>query len=163
MAIDSTVMHNYSFGVGFLKMLLEGIDEDKMTHQPSPGMNHPIWIVGHLAMTMEFMAGMVGSDYKGPEGWEALFGYKSEPVDDPGKYPTIKEAIAELDRAVAVLEPALASATDEALSAQMPDEGFREMMPTVGDGVTFILTGHLAVHTGQLSAWRRAIGMKPLF
>ncbi len=163
MAIDSTVMHNYRFSVGFLKSLLEGLDENKLTHQPSPGMNHPIWIVGHLAMTMEFVAMLAGADYKGPEGWEALFGYKSVPVDDAAKYPKLGATVAELDKAIAAVEPSLAAMTDEALAAQMPNEGFREMMPTVGDGMTFLLNGHINVHTGQLSAWRRAIGLPPLF
>jgi len=39
----------------------------------------------------------------------------------------------------------------------------KEMLPTVRDGVSFLLTGHLGVHLGQLSAWRRMVGLPPLF
>ncbi len=42
-------------------------------------------------------------------------------------------------------------------------ERFRKLMPTLGDGMTFLLTGHFWMHLGQLSAWRRACGMPPLF
>lgn len=163
MAIDRTVIHSFHFGVGFLKSLLDGIDTDKLTHQPAPGMNHPIWIVGHLAVTMGFGASQIGADYKAPEGWDALFNMGSKPVDDPAKYPDLATLLAELDKGVAAVAPYMGSVSDEVLSAEEPDEGFRKMMPTVGDGMTFILNGHFWMHIGQLSTWRRAIGLPPLF
>lgn len=163
MAIDSTVKHNLHFNVGFMKNLLQGIDAGKLTHQPRPGMNHPLWIVGHLAWTMEFPAKLLGVAYKAPDGWDKLFGMKSKPVDDAAKYPAITALLAELDRGIQVIGPALDSLSAEALAAEMPEEGFRQMMPTVGDGLTFILNSHIAMHTGQLSAWRRACGMPALF
>jgi DinB superfamily len=163
MAIDSTVMHNYHFSIGFLKTLLEGIDDEKRTHQPSAGMNHPAWIAGHLVSTMEFAATMAGTEYKAPEGWNELFGMSSTPVDDAAKYPALAEILAELDKAVETVGPALDKISAETLGAEMPDEGFRKMMPTVGDGLTFILNGHITMHVGQLSAWRRSCGMPALF
>jgi len=163
MAIDSTVMHSFHFSVGFLKSLLEGIGDDKMTHQPNPGMNHPAWITGHLVTSMEFGAKLAGASYKAPDGWGDLFGMKSTPSDDASKYPDMATLLAELDKAVAAVTPSLELITADALAAQMPDEGFRQMMPTVGDGLTFLINGHIAMHVGQLSAWRRACGMPPLF
>ncbi len=163
MVIDSTVMHNYHFSVGFLKTLLEGIDDQKRAYQPKPGMNHPAWIVGHLVSTMDFAAKMAGTEYKVPGGWDKLFGMNSTPVDDAAKYPDLAVLLAELDKAVEVLAPALDRIGADTLAAEMPDEGFRKLMPTVGDGLTFILNGHITMHLGQLSAWRRACGMPPLF
>ncbi len=163
MAVNNTVMHNYQFGVGFLKNMLEGIDSDKLTHQPNPGMNHPIWIVGHLVDTMGFAAGLCGGSYKSPDGWAELFGMKSVPIDDVSKYPDAATLLAELDKAVEVIAPALAAIEADTLATEMPDEGFRQMMPTVGDGLTFLLNGHIMMHIGQLSAWRRACGMPPMF
>ena len=88
---------------------------------------------------------------------------KSSPVDDASKYPDKATLLAELDKAVEAVAPGIASVSADALAAEMPDEGFRQMMPTVGDGLTFILNGHLWMHIGQLSAWRRACGMPPMF
>jgi DinB superfamily len=163
MAIDSTVMHSFHFSVGFLKSLLEGIDDGQRVHQPKPGMNHPAWVVGHLVFAMEFTAKLVGAAYTAPEGWSDLFGMKSTPSDDPSQYPDMAALLAELDKSIAAVTPSLESIGPEALAAQMPDEGFRKMMPTVGDGLTFLINGHIAMHVGQLSAWRRACGMPPLF
>ncbi len=163
MAIDSTVMHSFQFSVGYLKSMLEGIDNDQRAKQFFPEMNHPAWIVGHLAVTMEFASTLVGASYKSPEGWGELFGMGSTLLDDTSKYPDLSVLIAELDKGIAAVGPTLESISAEALAAEMPDEGFRKMMPTVGDGLTFLINGHITMHTGQLSTWRRANGMPPLF
>ncbi len=163
MPVNSTVKHNFHFSVGYLKLLLEGIDAGKLAAQPLLGMNHPLWIVGHVACAIELCSNLSGANYKAPEGWDALFGMKSEPVGDASKYPDIQTLLAELDKGVESISPALDSITDAQLAAQMPDEGFRSKMPTIGDGLTFMLNGHVTFHVGQLSAWRRAIGLPPLF
>lgn len=163
MAIDRSVNQNFHFGVGFLKSLLQGIDAGKLADQPLPGMNHPLWIVGHLAVTMEFAGQLADVSYKAPEGWGELFGMGSQPVSDASKYPSLDELIAELDKSVEVFGSKLASIDAAALAAEMPNEEFRKMMPTVGDGLVFILNGHVMMHIGQLSAWRRAIGLPPMF
>ena len=41
----------------------------------------------------------------------------------------------------------------------MPNQEFRQIMPTIGDGLGYLLVAHEANHLGQLSAWRRAMGM----
>ena len=33
------------------------------------------------------------------------------------------------------------------------------MFPTVGAAINFYLTGHVMMHAGQISAWRRCMGM----
>jgi hypothetical protein len=41
----------------------------------------------------------------------------------------------------------------------MPDESRRERFPTVGAATNFLLNDHLMFHAGQVSAWRRAVGL----
>ncbi len=159
MAIDTTVKHNFSFCINYLKMLLDGVEADKITQQPFAGANHPAWIIGHITISMEFAASLAGVEYKAPEGYEELFGMKSKPDSEPGKYPGLAALLAELDKSVESVTPGLESVTAEQLAAEMPNEGFRDLMPTVGDGLTFVLNGHITTHIGQLSAWRRANGM----
>ena len=36
--------------------ILNGITDDKLTHQPSPTDNHALWVMGHLAATDAWMA-----------------------------------------------------------------------------------------------------------
>jgi hypothetical protein len=56
-----------------------------------------------------------------------------------------------------------AAATPERLGQPSTNPYTKDALPTVRDGVAFLLTGHLGVHLGQLSAWRRMIGLPPLF
>ena len=61
----------------------------------------------------------------------------------------------------AVLE-ALRAVDDEVLGRQNPGEGrLRDMCPTIGAAVNFLMCAHTMVHLGQVSAWRRAVGLPP--
>ncbi len=39
----------------------------------------------------------------------------------------------------------------------------KEVLPTLKEMTAFLLGGHMGVHLGQLSSWRRMIGLPPLF
>ena len=56
-----------------------------------------------------------------------------------------------------------AAADPEQLSRPTTIQRAKETLPTGQEMVTFLLTGHLGVHLGQLSSWRRMIGLPPMF
>jgi hypothetical protein len=37
----------------------------------------------------------------------------------------------------------------------------RDLFPTIGAAINFYLIGHVQVHLGQISAWRRGMGLPP--
>ena len=45
------------------------------------------------------------------------------------------------------------------LAQENPIEGFRSRAPTIGDAANFLMNSHAMFHLGQLSAWRRAMGL----
>jgi hypothetical protein len=98
-----------------------------------------------------------------PAGWDELFGNKSKPLSDAGKYPDKPTLLAALEQSHARLAEAFEHADDAALARENPWEGLRRMFPTVGDLCTFMLTSHETTHLGQLSAWRRAMGLGSVF
>jgi hypothetical protein len=54
----------------------------------------------------------------------------------------------------------LPDVSDETFARDNPMEGrFREVFPKVGTAVNFLCTSHLMMHLGQISTWRRAIGL----
>ena len=57
----------------------------------------------------------------------------------------------------------MAAGTPERLAQPNPNPYTKEGLPTIRDAVAFLLTGHLGVHLGQLSTWRRLLGLPPLF
>lgn len=127
--------------------------------------NHPAWVYGHLSIyncRMMQMLGLPEGVTANPAGWEALFKNGTECLDDAGGklYPAMSALTKHyIDGTRAVLA-ALGKATDAQLSAPNPSEGrMKEMLPTVGNVVVFLLTAHPMSHLGQVSTWRRCVGL----
>ena len=47
----------------------------------------------------------------------------------------------------------------ECFSADLPEGRYRDFFGTVGNAVTFITCSHPMMHLGQVSMWRRAMGL----
>lgn len=49
--------------------------------------------------------------------------------------------------------------SDAELDAPLSDENYRVILPTVGHALTQVLIAHPANHIGQLTIWRRSMGL----
>jgi uncharacterized damage-inducible protein DinB len=140
--------------------VVKSIPEDKATWQGAPTDNHLIWTLGHLAQSNQWFANLLdGKPNTTPEGYEALFGYKSAPVNDPAAYPPLAEVRQAFEETFARLVAAAEATADELLS-----------QPTVTDSGGFakdrlhvleLVAWHEGWHAGQLSSLRRAPGLPP--
>jgi len=74
-------------------------------------------------------------------------------------YPSKAALMAALADGQRRLVAVLAGMTDEELNSPLPDEEYRKTLPTIGVALMHILIGHTSLHAGQLSAWRRAMGL----
>lgn len=136
---------------------LADIPDEKMTALPAGLVNHPAWIVGHIASAAEEAVRLLGGQAACTDEAAALFG--EPPAADAGPFPGKQELIAAMMDSHARLEKAIEAASDELLAQPLPDEKMREVFPTIGDMVIGVLTMHTAAHLGQLTAWRTAMGM----
>ena len=161
MGLKDSILHAASVNLGYTKLLTNDLTEEQMTAQPIPGkvMNHPAWVIGHLARTAHFATGrLTGKEPTIPANWTELFGMKSVPTSDASKYPTKVELLKSLEDGIATFTAAFRVASDEQLATPMP-EPMNKRFPTLGDFAVFLLTSHQSTHLGQLSAWRRASGL----
>ena len=101
-------------------------------------------------------------DVEVPAAWMEKFNRGSTPVADRTAYPSKAELIAALEQTHAVIAAGLLNMTETEMQ-QPASERIRHRFPLVGDAMVGLVTTHEALHVGQLSAWRRAMGMKPLF
>jgi hypothetical protein len=62
-------------------------------------------------------------------------------------------------RAYDVALTEVARASDAQLLKETPNESHRKNFPTIGALSNFLLGAHVAVHIGQVSAWRRCMGL----
>lgn len=145
---------------GYARMLVADIPDEQMTIQPSGIVNHPAWTLGHLANTADAALKLLGVAPLCPSDWPEKFGRGSTPLPDRGIYPAKGVLMAALEAAHGKLAAAVESATPEMLNAANPNERNRQFFPTAGSLIAHIMTSHQATHLGQLSAWRRAMGMK---
>ncbi|GAB4550385.1 MAG: DinB family protein [Phycisphaerales bacterium] len=152
---------------GLAQQLVMGIPADRFARCPEgcPTMNHPAFIVGHLSIYPDRVCTIIGrEDLASPrEGYEGLFSPQARNQDDPSGtiYPSMDEIVGYFTERHESLMNVLPGVTDETMQGEMPIERFREVFPTVGAGVSFLVGPHLMMHLGQLSAWRRAEGLGP--
>ncbi len=157
----------------YAEKLVAGITPEMAARVPVIGgvtiqTNHASFLFGHLSLypaRIAKVAGVSGEGLSVPEPWDGLFKVGAPCVDDPrsgqrdGHYPVfadVRDRFFETYDAVVTRIEGL----DDAVFARVnPEERYREAFPTVGPACLFLLNNHVAMHMGQLSAWRRCMGL----
>jgi hypothetical protein len=151
------------FLLKYCHMLTADIADERMAEQPQPGVNHPAWILGHLAYSADGMTGRLGGEKVLPVEWTDLFKPGSTPTANRGDYPAKADLIKAIEESFARTRELVCCSSEETLAVPTPNPRMQEMLPTLRESAAFILTGHFGVHLGQLSMWRRLVGMPALF
>lgn len=149
--------------VGYARMLVEDIPADRFTARPHPTMNHPAFCLGHLSLYPDRTLPLLGRPelvVERPE-WEELFSFRATCEDDRGQYPAKDDIVGHFMDRCAVVRDVLEEADDERFRQPLPDDHpMKGRMDDSGSVITFLLLAHPMVHLGQVSAWRRAMGME---
>jgi len=145
--------------------LVDGVAAEDWFRQPSEGVSHVAWQVGHLAvaqffLTMDRIRGRRDDDAKLlPDEFFRLFGKGSTPEPDPGNYPAVEEILAAFAgvhaQAVAELAELPESVLDEPVDKPHP------AFSTKGGALRFCPL-HEMLHAGQIGLLRRLLGNAPL-
>ncbi len=128
--------------------------------EPATGLavNHPAWILAHLNCYLPVAAGLLdGSTPEDPK--DHRFGMNSRPETDASVYPDKAALVAAWTAGHTRIFDLLAEADDAAIGRDMPVERWKPKFPTVGHALGYLLIHHEGYHLGQLSAWRRVIGL----
>jgi hypothetical protein len=169
-SIADAIVPAGNLSLRYAEMLLKDVKAADFARFPSVGgvtvqTNHPAFVYGHLAVYPHRVMEMLGVP-KGvtavPEGWEALFKAGVECRDDAAGtvYPAMERLVSFHKAAYEAAIAAVAGASDAQLAAANPGEGrMKEMFPTVGAVCSFIIAAHPMSHYGQVSAWRRCVGL----
>jgi hypothetical protein len=155
----------------YAEVLLKDVRPEQFARFAAPGgqpieSNHGAFIFGHLALYPPKVMTALGrptDDVACPAEWVSLFEAGAECRDDPNGsiYPPMNELTERFfsgyERAIA----AVAEADEAQLVAENPNEGMsRDFFPKLGSLVAFYVSGHVQSHLGQMSAWRRALGLR---
>jgi hypothetical protein len=128
--------------------------------------NHPAFIYGHLSLYGARVVDAVGGDaspYQPSEEFIALFSKDATCQDDPDGtiYPAMDVITTALLNSHRAAAEALETASDDLFLTPNANEAMREKFPTTGAMLGFYMGGHFMLHMGQMSAWRRMLGLGP--
>ncbi len=156
------VLHSFAYCLDFVREQVADIVPAHMTAQPNGIMNHPAWVVGHLTYSCQALGGEIGMPAWLPGSFGERFGTGSIPVVDVKLYEPKEDALAMLDDAENRITTAVKGLSDFDLDRPLPDEEYRLILPTVRHAITQVLVAHPANHIGQLTIWRKAMGLPRL-
>ncbi len=150
----------------YTEKLIDGIDPGDWFRQPSEGVTHVAWQVGHLAMA-EFR--LANQRIRGPqpddgefvtEEFLKLFGKGSVPTPEPDRYPSAEEIRTVFDRVhqrtIEELRSLPEKVWDESSEPQHP-------MFSTKLGALIWTAQHEFSHAGQIGLLRRLFGKEPLW
>ncbi len=168
--VAKIIVNTSNLSLGLAQSMLKDVQALRFARLSCPGgqtvnSNHPAFIYGHLSTYPNQMMTMLGKDtteVANPDGFADLFDAGVECRDDPDGtiYPPMEEIMSHFSKAHKAIIAVAAELTDEELTRENPTEGrFREMCPTMGDVLIFMLNAHIMLHLGQMSAWRRCEGL----
>jgi hypothetical protein len=158
-----TAIQVNKFLIAYCRRQIADVPDERMAEQPISGVNHPAWVLGHLAWTADRALEMLGAPALLPAETATLVGRGSSPSSSRAACPSKDELLKALDDGYEQLRQRASSATPEQLSKATTNPVAKETLPTLREFIAFLMTGHVGVHLGQLSSWRRMIGLPPLF
>lgn len=128
--------------------------------------NHPAFVYGHLSLYSSRVVEQLGGDaapIKPTDLYVEKFGHTATCVDDPDGtvYPPMDEIVERLLSGHQAAIDALLLADDERFLVPNSNEAMRSKFATNGSMHAFYLGGHFMIHMGQISAWRRMMGLGP--
>ena len=162
-SIGSMIAAGLRMAIGYGQKLCADAPADTFGHMPPKGMNSALFNMGHLAIYPEKAFPLVGKPELAkplPEKWEELFKNGAPCVEQDGRYPGKDAIVQRYVERYNALADALESVPDEVFQRPNPMGGrMTEMLPTIGAAVMFLCGSHLQMHLGQVSSWRRAMGL----
>jgi len=154
------IVHNFAYGLDFLREIVADLLNDQMVMQSEHIKNHPAWVIGHLTFSCQAIGGEIGLEKWLPEDWGKRFGMGSQPTADVSAYPCKPESLATLADAQFRITEAVRGMSAEQLQQPMPDANYHDDLPSQFHAISQILVAHTAYHVGQTVVWRRSIGLK---
>lgn len=168
-SLGNNIADSLALSLGYAQRLQTGVTPEIFARFAAPGgqvveSNHPAFVLGHLSLYACRVVEQLGGDASSitpTERFSSLFGAEAKCVDDPAGtiYPSMEEVTSAFVRNYEGALAALRSAPDSAFQEPNPHPKMVVKFPTIGSMHAFYCGGHLMMHLGQLSAWRRMQGL----
>lgn len=163
MSFGQAIANATELALRYAELLNKDIPADKFSHMPTKDFNSPAFCMGHLSIYPVRMLTLLGREdliVPNPPGWEDMFKAGAPCVDVAGKYPGKDAILDHWTKGYTATITALKATPDSIFAEPNPGEGrMKEMFPTKGGLLVFVCAGHPQSHLGQISMWRRIMGL----
>lgn len=149
----------FTFVHGYFHKLVADLDDASLADQPIAGVNHAAWNIGHLAIANDYISKILRNDGVCPPEYGELFAPGSKPRADRAAYPSKDELVKMFDMSYNRAAFVVGESSEEQLATPQLGPFFKDELPLVGDLIAHLMTTHAAMHLGQISLWRRAMGL----
>ena len=171
-SLGEILADSLQFSLNYAQQLLKDVPAERFARLAAPGgaavqSNHPAFVLGHLSTYAPRMIGQLGGDASAvavPERIAAACSKDATCQDDPHGtiYPPMEEVAAAYFNGYRAVQELLRRSPDSAFDKPNPAGGrFAELFPSLGSVHAFLVGGHMMMHLGQFSAWRRMEGLPP--
>ncbi len=169
-SIGNTIGDSLSLSLAYSRRMLTGVTPLNFARYASPGnqiieSNHPAFVYGHLSLYASRIIDQLGGDAHAvapTARFQAAFSKDAQCMDDPtGEiYPSMDDITNAYFKGYEACLEVLRAAPDSAFQKPNPSVGrMTELFPTLGSMQAFYVGGHIMMHLGQVSAWRRMLGL----
>jgi hypothetical protein len=167
-SLGNVVADSLHVSLGYAERLLKDVSADRFARFAAPGgvvveSNHPAFVYGHLSLYAPKVLRQIGHPAPAvPDHFEIRFSKDATCVDDVDGdlYPARDEIVEFFLEGHRMVIGALRSTPDDVFQQPNPAEGrMRDLFPTIGAVQAFYCGGHMMMHLGQVSAWRRMEGL----
>jgi len=169
--IGPIIADSGKLSLAYAKRMIAGVEPNQFARFASVGgtavtSNHPAFVYGHLSLYACRIVEQLGDDassIKPSEHYDKLFNHQATCVDDPTGtiYPAMDEIVAKCLAAYQLAIDTVLATDDEKFTVPNANEAMRGKFATNGSMHAFYIGGHFMIHMGQVSAWRRMMGMGP--
>jgi hypothetical protein len=167
-SLGNVIADSLELSIGYAERLLKDIPANLFARYAAPcgipvESNHPAFVYGHLSLYGPRI--LTQLHVSGPQmlvGFETVFSKDAKCVDDISGtiYPAMGEITSAFFEGYRAAAAALRNTPDSAFDVPNPAEGrMAQLFPTLGSLQNFYCGGHLMMHLGQISAWRRMAGL----
>ncbi|TWT57897.1 hypothetical protein KOR42_12640 [Thalassoglobus neptunius] len=169
-SIGTTISDSLQMSLSYAERLLKDVAADRFARFANVGgvvveSNHPAFVIGHLSLyptvIVEQLGGN-GSSLLPSEKSQEVFSKTAACQDDPDGviYPPMEEVVRSFFQGYEAALGELKKTPDAEFQKPNPGEGRTvELFPSIASMHAFYCGGHMMMHLGQFSAWRRMEGM----
>ena len=161
-AIIDGLVNGFQKNKAYGERLLSDVSDEQMTLQPAGDrelpLNHPAWALSHMNLYLPVIQAVIkGETFEDPKGHR--FGMESQPENDASLYPSRDELLNQWTEGHDTVCDLLSNGTNAIFERPVVLERWAAIMPNAGICLPYLMLNHENTHLGQISAWRRVLGM----